>query len=42
MFETERLAQDDHRIMWALYWLGPMLAGLRFTGLGWAIGAALS
>lgn len=41
MFETERLAQDEHRIMWLLYWLGPMLGGLLFTGLGWAIGGAL-
>jgi len=41
MFETERLAQDGHRVLWFLYWLGPTLGGLLFAGLGWAIGAAL-
>ena len=41
MFETGRLAQDDHRVLWVLYWIVPMLAGLAATGVGWAIGAAL-
>ena len=42
MFETQRLAEDgEWRLMW---WnlVGPMLAGLAATGLGWLLGGALA
>jgi len=41
MFEAQRLAEDgEWRLMW---WnlVGPMLAGLAATGLGWLLGRAL-
>jgi CrcB protein len=41
MFEAQRLAEDgEWRLMW---WnlVGPMLAGLAATGLGWLLGGAL-
>jgi fluoride exporter len=41
MFEAQRLAEDGE---WGLMWwnlVGPMLAGLAATGLGWLLGGAL-
>lgn len=42
MVEAERLAEDgDWRLMW-LNLAVPMLAGVATTGLGWAVGGALT
>jgi fluoride exporter len=42
MFEAQRLAEDgEWRLMW---WnlVGPMVAGIAATGLGWLLGGALT
>jgi fluoride exporter len=42
MFETQRLAESGAwRLMWSNL-LGPMVAGVAMTGLGWLAGSALS
>lgn len=42
MFEAQRLAEDGElRLMW-LNLVGPMVAGVALTGLGWLLGGALA
>lgn len=42
MFEAQRLAEaGELRLMW-LNLVGPMIAGIALTGLGWLLGGALA